>query len=233
MIRVALTREEGANDALRAFLDPRWDVVEVPATKTAYLDDESFDASVRSLTLSAPSPWLVITSARAARFVPRVLALVQGARVACVGEQSARAVREIGVSVTLVGDAGAAVLAPALAGEIVIVGALARRGELEELLVQRGEAVFELTCYETQARELSPSEQLALKTSDVIFVGAPSAWQVARPWVHHDALVVVPGATTASEVGERYEVLAGWDETLRERLSAWASRREKVRDAEQ
>jgi uroporphyrinogen-III synthase len=231
VIRVALTREEGSNDGLRGYLDESWDVVEVPATRTSYLSDEAFDASLRSLRLVTSSPWLVATSARGASYVTRAAhALGVKARVACVGEQTARAVEDHGVHVEVVGESGAAALAPYLDGEVVIVGALERRGDLTQSLQARDVEVHEVTCYETLARELSPSEQLALGASDVVFVGAPSAWRVLRPWVSHDAAVVVPGATTANEVGPRFTVLQGWDATLRDRLASWARPREEARE---
>ncbi|MDE3007496.1 MAG: uroporphyrinogen-III synthase [Acidobacteriota bacterium] len=234
MIRVALTREEGANDRLRDFLDESWDVVEVPATQTSYLSDDVFDASLHALDLATDTPWLVATSARGARYVARaVRTLKVTPRVACVGARTAQAVEALSTHVDLVGEAGAAALAPFLDGEVVIVGALERRDELAQLLRSRDVKVVDVTCYETVARELSPSEQLALGASDVVFVGAPSAWRVLRPWVAHDTLVVVPGATTAEEVGARYEVLQGWDDALRGRLASWARRREGTRESEQ
>ncbi len=228
VIRVVLTREATLNDALRVYLPEHVDVVEVPATMTHFRDVGAFDDALRTELVDATPKWLVLTSARAAAYAARAVALLgEDVRVACVGSVTARAVRDAGVRVDLVGQSGARALGELLDGVVLVVGALEPLGELETSLSERAVANVSVPCYETVARELSPSEQLAIASAHVIFVGAPSAWRVVEPWLCERALVVVPGETTAAQVGGRFDVMAGWNDQLAGRLRAWITAREK------
>ncbi|HEY5120293.1 MAG TPA: hypothetical protein VII84_01835, partial [Acidimicrobiales bacterium] len=54
---------------------------------------------------------------------------------------------------------------------------------------------------------------------DVVFIGAPSAWRVARALVSSHVWVLVPGRTTLDVVKEDHErVLVGWGQEFE---SAW------------
>ena len=229
MTRVVLTREKGRNDSLRAYLPSGVEVIEVPATRTEFRDLGAFEEALRALTFAAPVLWLVVTSARGARYA-RLAHEILGdrTRVASVGMATTRELRNLGVAVAISGDADAAALASYLGGTVVTIGALESRGELEALLVERGVSVHQVACYETRACELSPSEQRTLGDADVVFVGAPSTWRVVRTFVAERALLVVPGATTAHEVGTRHEVMVGWDDTLPSRLRTWVSTHERA-----
>jgi len=227
--RVVLTREKDRNDSLRAYLPLGVEVIEVPATRTEFRDPGAFEEALRELTLGAPAPWLVVTSARGARYA-QLAQEILGAhgRVASVGMATTRELRSLGVAVAISGDADAAALASYLDGTVVTIGALETRGELEARLNERGVAVHQVACYETRACELSTIQQRTLGDADVVFVGAPSAWRVIRAFVNDRALLVVPGATTAHDVGTQYEVMVGWDDTLPTRLRAWVSTRERA-----
>jgi hypothetical protein len=77
-----------------------------------------------------------------------------------------------------------------------------------------------VACYETIGVTLGPSEQAALHSADVLFIGAPSAWAVARAYVTSDAWVVVPGPATGAEVRpEHARVIEGWGPHLRTDLA--------------
>ena len=227
-MRVVLTREATLNDALRVYLPEAVNVVEVPATTTNFRDVDTFCDALRAVLVETTPTWLVLTSARAAPYGARAVALL-GAdlRVACVGAATARAVRDAGVQVDLEGRSGARELATLLDGVVLVVGAFEPFGELEAYLGERAITNLSVPCYETVARQLSPSEQLAIASANIIFVGAPSAWRVVEPWLVDTALVVVPGATTAAQVGARFEVMEGWNYQLASRLRAWITAREK------
>lgn len=222
------------NDALRAYLPEHVNVVEVPATTTNYRDLGAFGDALRAVRVSMTPTWLVLTSARAATYAAHaVTVLGDDVRVACVGAATARAVRDEGVRVELEGESGSRELAELLDGVVLAVGAVEPLGELESRLDERSITHVSVPCYETVARELSPSEQLALASAHVVFVGAPSAWRVVAPWLVESALVVVPGARTGAQVDARFEVMEGWNDQLARRLRAWISAREKEIEADQ
>jgi hypothetical protein len=126
------------------------------------------------------------------------------------------------VTVDGVGETGALGLAHAITeGPVLQLGAASSRDELRAALEAKGIQVTALACYETWPAILNASEEQALRQGDVIFIGAPSAWSVAQGLVRPDALVVVPGATTAEVVRRTHEgVLEGWGLDLRARLTA-------------
>lgn len=234
MIRVVLTREATMNDALHVYLPEHVNVVEVPATRTNFRDLDTFSDALRAVLVDAVPTWLVLTSARAAPYAARAVTLLSDeVLVACVGAATASAVRDAGVRVDLEGSGGAGELAELLDGVVLVVGAFEPLGELESRLDDRAIKHVSVPCYETVARELSASEQLALASAHVIFVGAPSAWRVVEPWLVESALVVVPGATTAAQVDARFEVMEGWNDELARRLRTWIRAREKEFEAGQ
>jgi precorrin-2 methylase len=68
-------------------------------------------------------------------------------------------------------------------------------------------------CYETTSVELGEEAFEQLRRADVVFIGAPSAWRVARAIVTDGAWVLVPGVTTLAAVRADHErVLLGWGE---------------------
>jgi uroporphyrinogen-III synthase len=94
------------------------------------------------------------------------------------------------------------------------------RDELVVALRGRGLDVSVVACYETQPIVPSDADRALLAAADVVFIGAPSAWSVARRFVAPDAWIVVPGATTGAVVAAQHErVLEGWGPSLRQRLA--------------
>jgi predicted phosphodiesterase len=76
-----------------------------------------------------------------------------------------------------------------------------------------------IAAYDTVALELDDVATAQLRDCDVVFIGAPSAWHVAREWVRENALVIVPGSTTAEVVSRDHaRLVVGWDDRAREAL---------------
>ncbi len=221
-VRVVLTREEGFNEELRAWLPDGAVVDEVPLTTTHYLDVDDVSQSLQANPHFGSFVALVASSARCAPYVAKAhQALLDGGVVLAVGEATARALREVGVAVSAVGEGSAVTLATSLhEGPVLVLGASSPRHELREALESKGVDVVALACYETRPVTLRAFDEEALRHGEVVFIGAPSAWSVARAFVRPDAVVVVPGATTADVVRESHDnVIEGWGPDLRERLS--------------
>ena len=59
-----------------------------------------------------------------------------------------------------------------------------------------------------------------LAGADVLFIGAPSAWDVAKAYVSKNAWVVVPGPSTGDAVRASHDrVLEGWEPAIRDVLA--------------
>ncbi|MHB2027829.1 MAG: uroporphyrinogen-III synthase [Acidimicrobiales bacterium] len=219
---VALTRERGRNEALRAWVPGSALVVEIPLTVTHYVDADEFRAILETCAHYGSYRVLVVTSARSAPYVALARgALEAGATTLCVGPATADALDELGISCDLVGTGGALDVEPAIReGPVLLLGAGTMRSELRDALEGRALTTTTMVCYETLARDLENDERALLARCDVVFVGAPSAWAVAASHVRADAWVVVPGATTAAVVrAEHPRLLEGWNEEVRERLA--------------
>jgi uroporphyrinogen-III synthase len=220
-MRVVLTREKGFNDELRAWLPDDVVVDEVPLTTTHYFDVDDVIAGLRQESRFATFAALVASSGRCARYVPKAReALRDGGVVLAVGDATARALRDTNVVVDVVGQGSAVNLAPSVdEGPVLLLGAAMPRDELRVALESKGIDVVALACYETLSALLRQSDEQALQRGDVIFIGAPSAWAVAQGLVRQDALVVVPGATTAEVVRASHDnVIEGWGPDLKARL---------------
>jgi uroporphyrinogen-III synthase len=221
-VRVVVTREAGHGDALHSWLPVGADVVEVPVTVTHYEEPDTLVRAARALPDAGAYAVLAVTSARAADAVALVRPVVApDSEVASVGPATSAALRARGVVVTVEGVGGAAELADVIErGPVLVVAARDAREELAQRLTQRHLAVARLACYDTRPREPDAAGAAALARADVVLVGAPSAWAVARAYVSASAWVVVPGATTARAVAaDHARVLEGWDPSLRERLA--------------
>ncbi len=219
-MRAVLTREDGRNDATRSWLPAGWSVSEVPATTTRY--EEPADVAAAAAA-GGPYRWVVVTSARAARYAR----LAPGARVAAVGPATAAALEELGTACAVVGDAGALALAAAIdEGPVLVLAARGGRRELAEALGARGLALSVLECYATLPVALGAPERARLEAADVVVVGAPSAWAVVAGSVAPDAWVVVPGETTRAAVAADHErVLVAWGPGATAALARLAPRR--------
>ncbi|MGC8509643.1 MAG: uroporphyrinogen-III synthase [Acidimicrobiales bacterium] len=221
-VRVVVTREAGRADALRSWLPVDAEVVEVPLTVTHYVEPDVLVRTARDLPHAGAYAVLAVTSARGADAAALVRPVVAfDSVVASVGPATSAALRARGLVVNVEGTGGAAELADVIErGPVLVIAARDGREELTQRLAQRRLAVARLACYETRPREPDATGVAALARADVVLVGAPSAWAVARAYVGESAWVVVPGATTARAVAaDHARVLEGWDPSLRERLA--------------
>jgi uroporphyrinogen-III synthase len=222
-MNVVLTREVGRNAELMSWLPEGAKVDEVALTET-----RSFDVAEvrrRLAELSRARPWgsLVVTSARSARYVAAAIASCEGdVEVFSVGPSTTRALFDAGVTVRAQSAGGALDLSRQIRrAPVLLLGAASMRPELAEDLRSRALDVDEVACYETRPLEPDDEGRRRLAEADVVFIGAPSAWAVARGLVAPSAWVVVPGRSTAATVlAEHPRIIEGWGPSLRARLAA-------------
>ena len=145
-----------------------------------------------------------------------VAALAPGARVASVGRRTSQMLGDEGVHVDVESESGALDLAGSVGeGPVLFVAAREARAELVAELTARGVAVVTVVAYETVAREVDDDLAWLLARADVVVIGAPSAWSIARTYVASTAWVVVPGATTARAVRRDHaRVIEAWGAEL-------------------
>jgi uroporphyrinogen-III synthase len=221
IVNIVVTREEGKNDALRAWLPPEAAVTEVPLTTTAYVAlDDVRDTLERSLG-HGTFRTLVVTSERSAGYVE--LALVASApdvELYCVGPTTSSALVTRGLNVHVRGEGPAVSLAPKISrGPVLMLGATLMRDELASALRAKGLEVVKVACYETIGLTLDPSDIETVRHADVLLIGAPSAWEIACPFVNSDTWVVVPGPSTSAVVRvDHPRVIEGWGPQLRTQL---------------
>lgn len=220
---MVLTREAGRNEQLRAWVGEGVDVAEVALTETHFVDDATLEAS---LDAHRRQPWrsLVITSARAARAATLASERCDpDVELFSVGAATTAALANAGLATPVAqSSAGALALAAQVRhSPVLVLGAAQLRRDLADALVARGLGVHVVACYETRGVELDAAQCATLADGDVVVVGAPSAWRVARDVVGPHTWVVVPGATTAAVVRVTHErVLEGWGPSLGGRLAA-------------
>jgi uroporphyrinogen-III synthase len=221
-MKVVLTREAGQNDAQRSWLPGDASVVEVPLTQTRYFTLEDVERDLEACEHRGSFRALVVTSARTADYVAMAQgSLAPGAELMVVGPATARALEARGVVVTAQAPSRAFEIADLISfGPVLELGAREMRNELTIELASRGFASERVACYETLPLELDDDAQSALACADVVLVGAPSAWNVARPYVGSATWVVVPGATTGVAVRAHHDrVLESWGPALRTALT--------------
>jgi uroporphyrinogen-III synthase len=222
-MRVVVTRERGHNAELVSWAPDDALISEVPLTTTRYFDSHAVRDTLHASQHFGHFRALVVTSARSALYVALAReALAPGGSVLSVGTATARALENEDVEVDVVGDTGVVDLDAEIAeGPVLLLGAAAMREELATSLVERGVVVEKLACYETIPAVLTPDEEIELREADVVFIGAPSAWHVARIYLDPRTWIVVPGSTTASVVTRHHErVIVGWSSALKDRLLA-------------
>lgn len=221
IVNVVLTREAGKNDELLAWLPPAATVSEVPLTTTHYFDADDVRASLEGSFASGTYRTLVVTSARSAGYVELAL-FVTAPDVAlyCVGPTTSSAVVARGPSVHVLGEGSALELAPQISrGPVLLLGAALMRDELASALRDKGLDVVHVACYETVGLTLDTSDAETMRRADILFIGAPSAWAVARQHVESAAWVVVPGASTGAVIRvDHPRVIEGWGPQLRAQL---------------
>lgn len=221
-MKVVVTREAGTNDVLVTWLAPDSTVEEVPLTTTSYSDRDDVRTALESSAAHGAFRTLVVTSERSVGYVDIALAeSATDADVCCVGPATADALNARGVSAHAVGEGTADTLAQYISkGPVLMLGAKSMRGELASSLLAKGLEVVTVACYETIGLNLDTSDATKVRAADVLFIGAPSAWTVAREFVSKNTWVVVPGATTAAAVNhDHYRVIEGWGPDLATRLA--------------
>ncbi|MBW4029385.1 MAG: hypothetical protein HIU57_01745 [Acidobacteria bacterium] len=214
---VALTRESGRNEELRQWVGSRADVVEIALTTTSYRASEDVDAEVRASGHFGRFRTLVVTSARAERYLGVAREALDAHHVvASVGAATTRSLDAAGLRVSYESTGGATELAASISeGPVLLLGAVGGREELTTVLTSRDLDCVEVACYATRGLTLDDTARDGLRRADVVFIGAPSAWRVAREVVDVDAWVLVPGATTLQEVRADHErVAVGWGEAF-------------------
>jgi uroporphyrinogen-III synthase len=221
-LKVVLTREAGRNGALEDWLPDGASCTHVPLTRTSYYEAQRVFEALESSDRYGSFRSLVVTSERSRTYVGLAMdASTPDVEVFSVGPATSVALEAEGVAVRHRGEGGAVDLAPHIErGPVLVLGAKEMRRDLVDALDERGLDVRVVACYETLALAPSLSEQTLLRSADVVFIGAPSAWAVARDFVDAHAWIVVPGATTGAVVAEEHErVLEGWGPNLRQRLA--------------
>jgi uroporphyrinogen-III synthase len=221
-VKIVLTRESGYNGELRNFTPPSAIVHEVPLTTTKYRARGDVEAELEASEYFRAFWSLVVTSARSGDYVESAMrALRRGAAVFSVGRATTRLLVSHDIVVSAQSETTALDLAPLVRrGPVLELGAAQSRDELRRALEARGLVVEHVSCYETVAMELSTSQRETLAHADVVFIGAPSAWEVAKDFVPRTAWVVVPGPTTGDAVREVHSrVLEGWDPSIRDALA--------------
>jgi uroporphyrinogen-III synthase len=221
-LKVLLTREAGKNASLVDWLPENASWSEVPLTRTNYYEPQQVIDALEAIDARAPFASLVVTSERSQSYV--VLALASSnseVSVFSVGPATTAALEGQGVTVQFEGDGGSLTLAPHIVrGPVLVLGARDMRDDLVSTLRERSLDVSTVACYETVALAPTESEQGLLRAADVVFIGAPSAWSVAREFVNGHAWIVVPGALTGAVVAAEHErVIEGWGPHLRQRLA--------------
>ncbi|MFZ1063628.1 MAG: uroporphyrinogen-III synthase [Acidimicrobiales bacterium] len=221
-MKIVLTREAGHNGELRALTPPSAIVEEVPLTTTKYRERGDVEAQLEASAYYRAFWSLVVTSARSGDYVESAMrALRRGAAVYSVGPATTRLLVSHDIVVSAESATTALDLAPLVRrGPVLELGAAAAREDLSRALRERGLIVEHVACYETVAMELSTAQRETLALADVVFIGAPSAWSVAKDFVAPSSWVVVPGVTTGDVVREVHaRVLEGWDPSLRDTLA--------------
>ncbi|MGH9020419.1 MAG: uroporphyrinogen-III synthase [Acidimicrobiales bacterium] len=219
-MNVVVTREAGFNGDLVEWIGGAGDVVEAPLTTTDYRDVEEV---AREIGVAAPYASLVVTSARARRYVAASrAALEEGASVFAVGPATAAMLADEGVSVDAASGAGALELVDRVSrGPVLMVGARESRDELPARLTARGLDVVRVAAYDTVALDVDDGTAWVLARADVVVVAAPSAWSVARTYVSSATWIVVPGETTAAAVRRDHaRVVIAWGDELAATLAA-------------
>lgn len=220
---IVLTREARFNDQLRGWIGDAGDVVEAPLTTTSYhgVDDVTHD--IESTGLAGRFAALVVTSVRARAYVAvSVAALRDGAQVFSVGPATTQMLLEEGVAVAGDAPGRARDLATLIdEGPVLHVCARDAREELSSALMQKGVVVVKIVAYETVAMAVDDDVGWLLARADVVVIGAPSSWSVARTYVSSSSWVVVPGATTAAAVQRDHaRVIEAWGPGLGDVLGA-------------
>ena len=196
-------------------------VHEVPLTRTEFADPDDVRRRLAASSGHGTFVALVVTSERSVRYVDLAFAASSpDVEIYSVGPVTTDALVAHDIYVTRESDATADTLAVHIdVGPVLLLGAASMRTELPSALRAKGLEVVTIACYETIALVVSASDAQRVRDADVVFIGAPSAWSVAREFVASHAWVIVPGASTATDVRRDHaRVIEGWGPELRARL---------------
>jgi uroporphyrinogen-III synthase len=221
IVKVVVTREAGMNESLIALLPPAAIVDEVPLTRTEYFDPDDVRRELEASRAYGTFVALVVTSERSVRYVDIAFAASSpDVEIYSVGPVTTDALVAHDVYVTRESDGTATTLTNHLnTGPVLLLGARLMRAELASALRAKGLEVITVACYETVGLDVSPGDAKRVRDADVVFIGAPSAWSVARELVAAATWVVVPGASTATDVRHDHDrVIEGWGPDLHTRL---------------
>jgi uroporphyrinogen-III synthase len=224
MALVVLTREAGLNGELRSHVPLGMVVQEIPLTVTTLFAREEVRGSIAKSPEAGTFATIVLTSARATPYVDVAFDYaVTSPELGAVGAVTKKSLEDLGYVVTLTpAVASAKALGEMVtAGPVLFIGAKEPRPELEASVREKGLSFFSAACYETTARLLSATEKATLQEADVILIGAPSAWRVAKECISARTWVLVPGEGTADEIRPDHErVSVAWGSELKHFLEA-------------
>lgn len=213
---VVVTREKGYNEDVRAWLGID-SPVEIPLTVTDFEELGVVSEQLHRRTPVEKFATVVVTSPRVRDYLPLAIPYLQpDADVATVGAASTAAAAAAGLRGTMTSDRGAeGLVAQIRKGPVLSLGARFTRPELASGLRRRAFEHEHLVCYTTRPCALNAEQQAGLHRAEVLIIGAPSAWDVAAPFVSPTTVVVVPGLTTARAVQRDHaRVVEAWGPTM-------------------
>lgn len=208
-VRIALTREQGKNDALRQGVEaifPYAETLDLPCVETVRGEDR--DHLPARLADRTPG-WVVVTSPEAAAvFIAgwRKAGCPPLGRIAAVGKATGDALRAVGLDVdfepskatgkTLVKEFPE----PVKEQESVLYPASAKAsGDVVSGLVAKGYSVLRLNTYSTECVNMSKMHKILAEDCHIVTFASPSAvrgW-VANVGVSEDIAVACIGETSA------------------------------------
>lgn len=208
-IRIALTREQGKNDALQQGLQtvfPYAETLELPCVETIQGEDRE---ELTSRLGRSPTGWVVLTSPEAATvFIRgwRAAGCPTLGRIAAVGKATGDALRAVGLQVhfepskatgkTLVREFPS----PEVKQESILYPASAKAsGDVVDGLAAKGYSVVRLNTYSTECVKMSNGDKLLASDTHIVTFASPSAvrgW-VSNVGVSEDIAVACIGETSA------------------------------------
>ena len=183
------------------------DAIAVTTTRYRELSDVSTELDGRAYRT------VVLTSRRAARYVPLVTTLPD-AVLACVGPTTRDAVTWEGRSI-VAAPANAATLSQLVSeAPLVWLAGSPHREDFITGVTARGLACDIVEVYETVPVNLRAEEHDLIGQADVVLCAAPSAWSAVSEWVSPaHRIVALRASSVPSEVANR-QVVERWDELL-------------------
>jgi uroporphyrinogen-III synthase len=212
---IVLTRNQGAVDPLGDALRAAGATVHYVAL-TEFLDATDDGASIAAATDRVEAArWLVVTSKHAAELLVNYPALLQGPRIAAVGEATASALRDEGISVDLVGpgtggaDLAELIIETGVGGPVIFFGAQDPATGLGRGLRNAGIELIEAFAYRTVPAAPDESGLRAIENADLVLVTSPKAGTALAQIASIPQGVVAIGPSTAEQLVRESVALAG------------------------